>query len=150
MTKVTKRLERIIAKMRKQGHRLTPQRMAILNILIGNKQHPTVKEIHTEVKKDFPMTSLATTYKMVNLLTEMGEILEIDRGNNQAHYDGLTAEPHPHLICTHCHSITDLEIPTLKKIPQEITDNTGYKITHYQFDLLGICPACQRTNEQDV
>ena len=124
---------------------MTPQRMAILKVLIGNAEHPTVEQIHAEVKKDFPMTSLATTYKMVNLLKGMGEIMEIDRGNDKAHYDGCSPDPHPHLICTHCHSIVDLDLPTLKDLPQkaEVAQSTGYQIMHFQFDFFGICPKCQ-------
>ena len=143
MTTDLKHLEEIIIKIRAQGLRITPQRMAILKTLIGNPNHPTVEKIHTEVKKDFPMTSLATTYKMVNLLKEMGEILEINRGNGKAHYDGVISEPHPHLICTQCHNVDDVDVPDLKELPQTITQNAGYQFVGYQFDLLGICPECQ-------
>ncbi len=122
---------------------MTPQRMAILKVLIGNPNHPTVEQIHSEVKKDFPMTSLATTYKIVHLLKEMGEILEIDRGNDKAHYDGLTSDPHPHLICTRCHSIVDIDVPSLEGLPQDVIQNFGYQFVSYQFDFLGVCPKCQ-------
>ncbi|MEA3350480.1 MAG: transcriptional repressor [Chloroflexota bacterium] len=147
MTDHINRIEKIIAKIRRQGRRITPQRMAILKVLIGNPEHPTVEQIHAEVKKVFPMTSLATTYKMVNLLKEMGEIIEIGRCNDKVHYDGVKSDPHPHLICTQCHSIVDLDIPALGKLPQEIAQSSGYKIMSYQFDFLGICPKCQEKSE---
>ncbi|OQY32560.1 MAG: hypothetical protein B6243_07340 [Anaerolineaceae bacterium 4572_5.2] len=146
MLSKTDRLEKIITKIGKQGYRMTPQRMAVLKVLIDNPRHPTVEQIHAEVEKDFPMTSLATTYKMVNLLKEMGEILEIDHSNAKAHYDGISSYPHPHLICTQCHSIIDLDLPSLPDIgelPQEVAQNTGYQITHFQFNFFGICPDCQ-------
>ena len=145
MTPPPNRLEEITAKIKAQDYRMTPQRMAILKALIDNPEHPTVEQIHAEVEENFPMTSLATTYKMVRLLKEMGEILEINPGNGKAHYDGATPNPHPHLICTHCQSVIDLDLPALEELPlkSEVVQSTGYKITRYQFDFFGICPQCQ-------
>ena len=48
------RMVEISAKLRAQGHRVTPQRMAIMKNLIGNKEHPSVDQIYACVKKDFP------------------------------------------------------------------------------------------------
>jgi len=145
MTSHLNHLEEITKKIKTQGHRITPQRMAILKVLIGNPKHPTVEQIHAEVKENFPMTSLATTYKMVHLLKEMGEILEINPGNGKAHYDGNIPSPHPHLICTHCQSVIDLDLPALTELPlkTEVAQSTGYQIKRCQFDFFGICPKCQ-------
>ena len=146
MAKTLTHLEKIITKIKTQGHRMTPQRMAILKILIDNPNHPTVGQIHAEVIKDFPMTSLATTYKMVNLLKGMGEIFEIDHGDDKVHYDGRSSAPHPHIICTHCHNIKDLDphaLFNIEELPKEVAKSTGYHITHFKFDFFGICPKCQ-------
>lgn len=137
------RLEGIILNLRDQGHRVTPQRRAILSTLIGNPNHPTVEDIHTEVQLKFPSTSLATVYKTVNLLTETGEISEINQGNEKARYDGFTKEPHPHLICAKCKSIIDFDVQLLAEHPQESVRKAGYQFVGYQFDFYGICPKCQ-------
>jgi Fur family peroxide stress response transcriptional regulator len=66
------RLDELIVRLREQRHRLTPQRMAVLRILAVSEGHPSVEQIYQRVKADFPMTSLATVYKTVTLLKEMG------------------------------------------------------------------------------
>jgi Fur family peroxide stress response transcriptional regulator len=62
------RLEEMIQALKDQDFRLTPQRLAVLKILAESKGHPSVEDIFKQVKPNFPTTSLATTYKTVNLL----------------------------------------------------------------------------------
>ncbi len=139
-----KRLDDILNKLRQRDCRITPQRIAILKAFLNTERHPGVEQVYELVKTDFPTTSLATVYKTVNLLKEIGEILEIsftDRGNR---YDGNKPYPHPHLICTRCDSIIDPEVSLLKEMAEEVTKATGYRITSHQVELFGICPDCQK------
>jgi Fur family peroxide stress response transcriptional regulator len=64
-----KRFETIIQKLRKNGHRITPQRLAIVNILAKSEGHPSVETIHSRIEKDFPTMSLATVYKNLILMS---------------------------------------------------------------------------------
>jgi Fur family peroxide stress response transcriptional regulator len=84
------RLDEMITSLKEQGHRLTPQRMAVLKILAADEGHPSVEQIYEHVKVDFPMTSLATIYKTVTLLKEMGEVLELGFSDDSNRYDGHT------------------------------------------------------------
>ena len=48
------RLDELIAKLKERGHRLTPQRMAVLRILAASEGHPkvaTLGELHQEVAR---------------------------------------------------------------------------------------------------
>jgi Fur family peroxide stress response transcriptional regulator len=137
------RLDEMVARLREQGHRLTPQRMAALKILTTSEEHPRVEQIYEHVKADFPMTSLATVYKTVTLLKDMGEVLELGFSDGSNRYDGNRPYPHPHLICTKCGNIMDLEIATLSGLPQDVARRTGYRIVSHRLDFFGICPKCQ-------
>jgi Fur family peroxide stress response transcriptional regulator len=137
------RLDELTVRLREQGHRLTPQRMAVLKILAVSEEHPSVERIYERVKVDFPMTSLATVYKTVTLLKEMGELLELGFSDGGNRYDGIRPYPHPHLICTQCRNIVDPEVPTLSELPQEVARSTGYRLMSHRLDFFGICPQCQ-------
>jgi len=137
------RLDEMITKLKERDHRLTPQRMAVLKILAANEGHPSVEQIYERVKADFPMTSLATIYKTVTLLKEMGEILELGFSNDGNRYDGIRPYPHPHLICTECKNIVDPDVATLSELRQEVAQSTGYQIVSHRLDFFGICPQCQ-------
>ena len=143
MTDPQTRLNEMIAKLRQRDYRLTPQRMAVLRILAAGKGHPNVEQIYEQVKVDFPMTSLATIYKTVTLLKEIGEILELGFGNESSRYDGNTPYPHPHLICIKCKNILDPDVSGLSDLPQQVAQMTGFQITGHRLDFYGICPQCQ-------
>ncbi len=138
------RLDELVNRLRERGYRLTPQRMAVLRILASSEDHPGVEQIYTKVKADFPMTSLATVYKTVTLLKEMGEVLELGFSDDCNRYDGNRPYPHAHLICTLCKKIVDPVVPDLAILPGEVGKSTGFRILEHRLDFFGICEECQR------
>ena len=147
------RLYNLIDKLRNNGYRITPQRIAILRTVIGNKDHLSVEEIYNQVHTEFPMMGLATVYKSIALLKEIGAITELKFLNHNVRYDGSGETPHPHIICINCKSVRDLNSDlefgrsNLSNLPREIYKNMGYKITHFRMDFYGICPECQKENQ---
>lgn len=137
------RLNEMIAKLKEEGCRLTPQRLAVVKILAASQEHLSVEKIYGRVKADFPSTSLATIYKTVTLLRKVGEVMELGFVDDSNRYDGIRPYPHPHLICTKCKKIVDPDIPTLSDLPQELAEKTGYSIVNHRLDFFGICPQCQ-------
>ena len=129
---------------------MTPQRMAVIKTLVSGEGHPTAEQVYDQVQVDFPMTSLATIYKTITMLKEMGELIELSFPNAGSHYDCLNPFPHPHLICTFCGNITDVDVSELVDLPQQIAKRTGYKVTSYRLDFFGICPQCQLNEEQST
>jgi Fur family peroxide stress response transcriptional regulator len=117
--------------------------MAVLKILAASEGHPGVEHIYDQVKADFPMTSLATVYKTVSLLKEIGEVLELGFGGDGSRYDGKKPYPHPHLVCIKCKRIIDPEVPGLGALPQKVGETTGFTIVSHRLDFYGICPKCQ-------
>ena len=143
MTDHQNRLEMIVNKLRELQFRITPQRLAILKAFLTNDTHPTVEEIFQQVKISFPTTSLATAYKTVHLLKEIGEILEIDFSDNSNRYDGKRPYPHPHIICRQCGAIMDPEMDSLEKMIREMEKKSGYQISSHQINFFGLCPTCR-------
>ncbi len=137
------RLEIMIQKMREKGLRITPQRIAILRVLSKSKGHPSVENIYEQVNEEFPTTSVATVYKNVSMLKELGEVLELSFGSESSRYDGNKPNPHPHLICTKCKKIIDPDLDSLKDVSTELINETGFRITSHRLDFFGICPECQ-------
>ena len=103
-----KRFEIIIQKLRDNGHKITPQRLAIVKILAKSEDHPSVENIHAQIKKDFPTMSLATVYRNIILIKSFGEVLELGFPDGSNRYDGNKPTPHPHAV-----SYTHLTLPTI-------------------------------------
>jgi Fur family peroxide stress response transcriptional regulator len=117
--------------------------MAVLKILIGNQEHLTAEQVYERVRPEFPMISIATIYKTLGMLTEMGEVIELDLNSDCKRYDGRGLSTHPHLICVKCGDIIDIEGHDLNDLSQDIAHNTGYQIINYQANFYGICSRCQ-------
>ena len=149
MEPTKKRIEDLVGRLRETGFRITPQRMAIIHALIGNKEHLSVDDIFEQVRADFPMMGLATVYKSISMLKEMGEITELNFLNDSARFDGSGETPHPHIICTKCKTVQDLDDyleirgQPINNLPEVIEDKTGYEINNFRLDFFGICPGCQ-------
>jgi Fur family peroxide stress response transcriptional regulator len=141
------RLEKMILVLKQNGHRLTPQRLAMLKVIAKSAGHPGVEQIYEQIKRDFPTTSLATVYKTVSLLKEVGEVLELSFNHLGSRYDGNKPYPHPHVICTRCGQIIDPQFAAMAEISQEMAQQTGYRITHHQLNFFGLCPKCQQEGQ---
>ena len=141
------RLEQILARLRERDFRLTPQRLAVLRILVESKDHPTVDQIYEQVRRDFPMVSRATIYKTANLLKSLGEALEVGVRDGRSHYDGNKPYPHPHVICTRCKKIIDFEDLPTADLVQEVIEKTGFQIETHQMDFFGTCPQCREAEK---
>lgn len=134
----------MITGLRGIGHRITPQRLAVLKILAESKDHPSVGMIYDQIKKEFPTTSLATVYKTITVLKELDEVLELGFADVGSRYDGNRPYPHPHVICTKCGAIVDPEFSKMDKMAAEMAKKSGFKITNHRLDFFGLCPACQK------
>jgi Fur family transcriptional regulator, peroxide stress response regulator len=139
------RIENLADKLRSRGQRLTPQRMAVLKVLVNNEGHPDMEAIYNEVKKSFPMTSLATIYKTISTLQEVGEVRTIGANDGNKRYDAANPCPHPHLICIKCDKIIDIEVEKFINLSSAVEKQSGYQLVDLRLDFFGICPDCQST-----
>ena len=81
--------------VRSAGYRVTKQRAAIYEYLLSNDAHPTAETIHHSVRCQLPGISLATVYKAVDSLIDVGLVNRIQRGASSARYDAPIAD-HAH------------------------------------------------------
>jgi len=143
MTEPKLRFETIIRKLRENNYKVTPQRIAIAEILATSEGHPSVEKIYDELKAVFPTMSLTTVYRNVMIMKSLGEVLELGFPDGGNRYDGNKPYPHPHAVCVKCHKIIDPDISGLKDITQEVEKETGFEILTHRVDFFGICPACK-------
>jgi Fur family peroxide stress response transcriptional regulator len=136
------RHDQLIEKLREKGYRLTPQRLALVDLIAASDGHPNASQLYDRIKRRFPTTSPATVYKLLALLKELGEVFEIDF-RDDSHYDGNRPEPHPHLICTRCRKIVDGTMDLENGWIRKMENKSGYRIERHQLTLFGLCPDCR-------
>jgi Fur family transcriptional regulator, peroxide stress response regulator len=136
------RFDVIIQKLRDNGHKITPQRLAIVRIIAQSDDHPSVEHIYDRIKSDFPTMSLATVYRNIVIIKSLGEVLELGFPDGSNRYDGNKPFPHPHVICIHCKKIVDPDLESLDEIKKAVALETNFKILNHRLDFFGICSDC--------
>lgn len=133
----------IIKALRRNGYKATPQRIAIGRFALCDRSHPTVQRIFSEVNKVHPTVSLATVYKTLQILKEVGLIRELSLPQDQTRFDS-DMKPHINLVCLQCGDIKDLDEPSLRGIIAKVSAAEKFSATGQRFDIYGICQGCDR------
>lgn len=136
-------IEKVVKRFRETGLKITPQRLSIFELLLGNRNHPSAEDIYREILKVHPSISFTTVYKTLQTLRDMGELQELSINSERAHYDPDISE-HAHTFCRSCKQIDDLEnaldTTFLMKLPEELD---GFEVHNVQVHAVGLCAECR-------
>lgn len=122
--------------------KLTPQRLAVYKYLMSTNGHPSAEIIYKAIQSEYPTMSLATVYKALKTLTEVGLIQEINVGEGNFRYDA-NSFPHPHVQCIKCGKVEDMCDFPLKTLNEDASKHSSYEILSNQIYFYGICPCCK-------
>ena len=117
------------------------QRETILNFLKNNHTHPSADEVFQEIRPLLPNVSLATVYRNLNLLVELGEIRKIESLDGTARFD-FNVKEHYHFVCTNCNKVYDVPAEVVSGLDQKAELLTGFKIEKHDISFKGICCNC--------
>ena len=121
--------------------KLTNQRVAILDFLKDNFNHPTVEEIYKEVKQSLPRITKATVYKNLKVLVKHGLLKEVNvKGVSRFE---AKIESHHHIICKSCGKIVDFRSDELIDYSLKIISNyDDFTINSAETTFFGTCKTC--------
>ena len=137
------RLRRVVSRLKAHGYRMTPQRAAVVRELVTSTEHPSAQSLYERLAQQFPMMSLATVYKTIALLKELGEVIELPVECDGMHFDGRRPDAHPHVICTHCGRIVDIEVDEIEALTRRVASQAGFASVSHRLDFWGVCARCQ-------
>lgn len=128
--------------LREKGLKVTPQRIAVYNMLLSTKEHPNAETIYKTLEPTNPTMSLATVYKTLDFFKQLGLVQELNVGEGSARYDALV-KCHPHTVCTECGKVQDLFMEELTEIHKKLAEQLDFQVECEQLILYGICAACR-------
>ncbi|AIY80406.1 transcriptional repressor [Clostridium botulinum] len=123
--------------------KLTPQRLAVYNYLLGTTSHPSAETIYKAIHEQYPTMSLATVYKTLKTLVDVGLIQEINVGEGNFRYD-RNSNSHPHIQCLTCGRIDDFEDLNLDYLNQLAEDHSKFTVCYNRVYFYGYCKDCQQ------
>jgi Fe2+ or Zn2+ uptake regulation protein len=127
------------------GHRLTPQRRGVYDILLEERDHPTATEVFIRAKSRMPTISLATVYNCLETLVDCGLVKQVNVERDATRYCPNLAE-HGHFICETCGTVYDVEIASGKKLEKAWQLPEGFTLTRSELTLRGICATCNQNH----
>ncbi|MBN1678776.1 MAG: transcriptional repressor [Anaerolineae bacterium] len=134
----------IIAVFRQNGHRVTTQRLAMLNMMRAQGGFLDAEELHDLVNKQGATLSLATVYRTLALFKEMnlveGRIVGADQEREE--YRFRSQQQHYSLTCRRCGAIVPVEPDIVDAFRQEVTDSLGVTVLTAHACFVGYCENC--------
>lgn len=131
------------------------QRELILNIVKGTKSHPTAEWVYYQAKKEIPTIGIATVYRNLNALAEMGALKRIAVSDGIDRFDG-DLHDHYHLECACCGRLMDLEAgkpEDIRRLREMVRRTFGIRDQEAGLSsvlLKGLCAECRKAEERSV
>lgn len=127
--------------LRQHDMKVTKTRIRILEVLEEADGPMDVETIYQEIKKSGKI-SLATVYRTVEILCDMGILLRNLNYEGTARYQ-YNRHKHTHqLTCTRCKKAIVIDDCPIDKVIDKLKKETGFRITGHMVEVTGICPDC--------
>ena len=129
--------------LRGTGHRLTSQRVLILEAIQELGGHVTVERIHLRLIERNPAIDQATIYRTVRLFSALHMVNEVVL-KGVAHYEYTdSASRHHHMVCEHCGKAIHLSTHYLDELRLQLKSDTGFEPHMEHFTISGLCAGCR-------
>jgi len=141
-----RRMNRLKARLRRSGIKLTHQRLQIFREVAKSQDHPDVETIFSGVRRRVPTVSLDTVYRTLWLLIDLGLLTTFGPPRGRVRLDANMSSHH-HFICRKCgmtrdflnHKFDRLKTPAAVKILGNVEST--------QIEARGICFRCSKKNK---
>ena len=130
------------------GRRLTPQRRRVLDLFesIGSGIHLSAEEVHHQLLEAKLRVSLATIYRTLRLLVDMGFLheLEMSEGGHRFELASHDTPDHHHLVCVSCGRTEEFESEQVLDAGRAAAERIGFQLLESTLNVRALCPSCQR------
>jgi Fur family transcriptional regulator, peroxide stress response regulator len=121
------------------GLRVTPQRIAVLEVVLTLKNHPNADRVIDYIRINYPHVSIGTVYKTLETLVNKGIINMVKTDTDIMRYDSVL-EKHHHLYCSESDHIEDFFDNELDEILYNYLKNKNipnFKIEDIRLQIVG-------------
>ena len=146
-------------RFKRRGLRVTLPRQVILQILETEGKYLTAEEVFMLVHEDYPGIGLATVYRTLNLLADMGLVEKFEFGEGKARYkltDKDQMKEHHHLlICSSCYRVirysdfSDEERKLYSDVEKRLGEIHDFRIERHVVQYYGICSDCRTVRAEE-
>lgn len=134
--------------LQKQGYRLTPQRMLVIEALHGADSHISAEEIYVQLHRRYPYSNISTVYRTLELLNRLGLVTETDFGEGRVRYHVAEKSHHHHLVCRTCGRVIDVAESVLSPLKDTLLRECDFAAELRHVAVPGECGECRRKGKR--
>jgi Fur family transcriptional regulator, ferric uptake regulator len=131
----------VMAMLRAQGLRMTPQRRAIVSEVMRTQGHISPTQIARRVQGEMPGVNASTVYRTLATLEEIG-VLSHSHLESGAEYHRREEAEHVHLTCGNCGRDDALSLKEAQALQKLIRAHHGFVADLTHFAITGRCRTC--------
>lgn len=139
------KIQRFIERCRQAGLKVTPQRLAIYNLLMDCADHPSADWVYRKITGTWPTISFDTVNRTLLTFAEIGVIATVESYSLFRRFDSQT-EQHHHQHCIKCGQITDFCDSSLDDALLSKHIGNGFAVTGARVVISGLCSDCSGKN----
>jgi Fe2+ or Zn2+ uptake regulation protein len=136
----------LIDAIHSQGRRLTRQRQLVLEILEESQEHLDVETIYERARERDRRIGLATVYRTLAILKEIGMVDEYQFGEDHSHFEVVQSDwPHYHFTCMKCGRVVEFQSPQVMNMAHKLCESEGLQVLEVHLHFSGYCSQCRPT-----
>ena len=126
---------------------MTPQRRRVLDLFerLGTGCHLSAEDVHQQLARQELKVSLATVYRTLRLLADMGFLqeLELSEGGRRFELTGADHRDHHHVVCIRCGRTGGVRERAGADGRGIGGQGFGFQLIEASLKVRAICPDCQ-------
>lgn len=139
---VSEAISRARAELRERGMRWTPQRRALVDVLVKSDGHVTGSELVERCRAIDPDTTPSTIYRTLDVLEEIGLIRHSHGLDGREEFHVLPAREHGHLRCESCGTAWEIEAGEARRLTNALIRDRGFRVNLSHLTIVGRCADC--------
>jgi Fe2+ or Zn2+ uptake regulation protein len=121
----------------------TPKRLALLDILSGEKIYMSPEEVWFRLKQRFSAIGLPTVYRNLEEMAKGGIIFKVIHPDRKLYYFYCSNRTHHHhFVCTACRKVDDLSCCAFEEVEKEVLECLNGTISSHIMQVFGKCRQC--------
>ena len=135
-------LEAAVDELRARGLRLSASRRLVLESLFAAGRPATAEEIASGMYGRLPRCDLASVYRNLETLEELGLVRHMHLGHGPGLY-APSADEDEYVACERCGRSEAVSREVLREVRAAVREAVGYEPRFSHFPLTGLCPSCK-------
>lgn len=130
--------------LRAAGHRVTKQRILILDAVCDGGSHTTLGEVYARVRQHDPTIDRSTLYRTLKLFVGLGLVVSAEPGDGETYYEIAKPHRHHHLVCRRCGQEQEIGDAVMQRMFEALDARYGFAADSDHLVVMGVCRACRK------